>query len=693
MLIRCFLMFLALAWHASAQESPPLRPIADVLRLDAAALQRGESVRIRAVTTYVREGIDRDLIVQDATGGIYVAGSRLAGAEHLEPGREIEVEGVTVFGNFAPRIVARVIRPLGMVALPSPEVVSFDDLRSGRCDCRRVEIAAVVRSVSIEDRSQPPQAVFLVATPAGSFNVWCLEADETMAHALVDASVRVQGVAFAWDTSRRQFRGFYVLANKLSDFRITRPPSGDPFAAPLSTPESLLRFHPDGLAANRVRLRGVVTWVGSGDSLVLQSGDLGLRIRTEARDLPPILTEIEAAGFPGLTGNVAELQDAVLRPLGRGAPVVPPEFRARQLLSQEDTPDVDLRLVKVVGLLRTVKRRSADWELLLEDDGVSFTAQLPASEAPVDLKPGSLLELTGVCDLRPNLDRVAVLMAMDGFSLLLRGPADIRVIRGGPWLDRWRLLMLVVASVVALLAALVWAFSLRRRVQRRTAQLAREVRFRQDASVEARAILAERERLAAELHDSLQQRLTGAALQLSAVELASEEQDVERVRRHVASAQSLLKRSRDDLRDSVWNLRHDPGETTDLAEELRELAAGMTAGGGPLIEVRGSAPPLPEPMAHHLIRIAQEAMTNAVNHGNPRHISIDLQCTDREVVLAIADDGCGFAPGGSTGTGVDHFGLGSMRKRAGLLGGTLAIDGGPGRGTTLTLTAPRSMPS
>ena len=48
-----------------------------------------------------------------------------------------------------------------------------------------------------------------------------------------------------------------------------------------------------------MRLRGVVTWVGSGDSLVLQSGDLGVRIRTEARDLPPILTEIEAITLDG----------------------------------------------------------------------------------------------------------------------------------------------------------------------------------------------------------------------------------------------------------------------------------------------------------------------------------------------------------------------------------------------------------
>jgi signal transduction histidine kinase len=686
-------MLLVIAWNASAQEVQPLRPIAEVLRLDDATLQRGEPVRIRAVTTYVREGIDRDLIVQDATGGIYVAGSRLAAAEHLEPGREVEIEGVTVFGNFAPRMVARSIRPLGMVALPAPEMVSFDDLRSGRCDCRRIEIAAVVRSVSIEARAQPPQAVVRVATPAGTFDVWCLDADEAMAHALVDASVRVQGVAFAWDTSRRQFRGFYVLANRLSDFRIMRPPSGDPFAAPLSSPENLLRFHPDGLATNRVRLRGVVTWMGTGDSLVLQSGDLGVRIRTESRGAPPVSAEVEAAGFPGLTGNVAELQDAVLRPLGQGAPVVPQPFTARQLLMQDGTPDVDLRLVKVVGSLRAVQRRATDWELLLEDDGVSFTAQLPASEAPMTLKPGSQLELTGVCDLRPNLDRVAAPMTIDGFNLLLRGAGDIRVLRSGPWLDQWRLLMMVAASVAALVVALAWAFTLRRRVVRRTAQLAREIRSRQDATVEARAILAERERLAAELHDSLQQRLAAAALQLSAADLASAEEDAERVLRHVATAQSLLERSREDLRESVWNLRHAPGDTTDLAGELRELAAGMTAGGGPVIEVRGSAPPLPEPMAHHLIRIAQEAMTNAVSHGNPGHISIDLQCTDREVVLAIADDGCGFSPARSARAGVAHFGLGSMRRRAGLLGGTLAIDGGPGRGTTLTLTAPRSLSS
>ena len=95
------------------------------------------------------------------------------------------------------------------------------------------------------------------------------------------------------------------------------------------------------------------------------------------------------------------------------------------------------------------------------------------------------------------------------------------VLRSGPWLNQRRLLMILGVAAGALLLAVTWAFTLRRRVEKRTALLAREIRSRHDTEVEFNATLEERTRIAAELHDTVQQSLTGVALQLEAAGLAA----------------------------------------------------------------------------------------------------------------------------------------------------------------------------
>ena len=300
-----------------------------------------------------------------------------------------------------------------------------------------------------------------------------------------------------------------------------------------------------------------------------------------------------------------------------------------------------------------------------------------------------MLELTGVCDGRASERAWRIGGVPNGFALLLRERRDVVVLRAGPWLNQRRLLMILSVGLGALGLAMLWAFTLRRRVEKRTAQLAREIRSRHDAAAEFEVVQSERDRLAAELHDTVQQTLTGAALQLRAAELALTHAPDE-VRPHVDHARQLLEHSRDELRDAVWDLRADTtAAENDLAAALREAAASAQTGSGRPVtfSIEGEPRPIPPTLAHHAARIAQEALTNALRHSGARAVTVTLAFAPQKLRLVIRDDGHGFAPERADGPATGHFGLDGMKRRAARLGGTLTIESNAS-GTTITLDAP-----
>jgi signal transduction histidine kinase len=226
--------------------------------------------------------------------------------------------------------------------------------------------------------------------------------------------------------------------------------------------------------------------------------------------------------------------------------------------------------------------------------------------------------------------------------------------------------------------ALSWAFTLRRRVETRTALLAREVRARHDAEL----LSAERARLAADLHDGIAQTLTGAAFQLEVAQAAPDPNT------HLSLAQRLLDRSRDDLRRALWDLT--PGALLErdlpgaLAQTGRELSAEACS-----VEVRteGTPVPLPDRLRAHLFRVGQEAISNAVRHGEAKRIDVCIRYAGEQVVLTVADDGRGFEPKAAPGPETGHFGLRALRERLHRLGGELTIESGA-TGTRLVATVP-----
>ena len=201
------------------------------------------------------------------------------------------------------------------------------------------------------------------------------------------------------------------------------------------------------------------------------------------------------------------------------------------------------------------------------------------------------------------------------------------------------------------------------------------------------ATLAERDRLAGEIHDSLQQGLSGLMLQLDAtLKLPTVSGDV---RSRLNVARNMVSFTRHEVQHAVWDMETPLLEDTELSDALRKLTHLLSSGAAQLeIAVAGTSRPLPSATQHHLLRIAQEAITNAVRHAAARRIVVGLDYSATALSLSVVDDGVGFPATEVMTRSIGHFGLRGLRGRAIKIGAELSIDSEPGRGTTIRVTVP-----
>jgi signal transduction histidine kinase len=201
------------------------------------------------------------------------------------------------------------------------------------------------------------------------------------------------------------------------------------------------------------------------------------------------------------------------------------------------------------------------------------------------------------------------------------------------------------------------------------------------------AVLMERTRIGQEIHDGLAQAFTGILLQLGAVE------ELPSCRKRGSELAVTLSRIRELARDglaearrSVMALRLDQTRRAGLELALRQLAERSTVTGGVSGTFEGDAidTGLKPEQEHELLRIAQEAVSNAVRHGRPRTVRITMTDLGEYWELAVADDGAGMeqSPELSARQG---FGLASMRQRASAIGGEWQIASEPGHGTRVSV--------
>ncbi|WP_206791951.1 sensor histidine kinase [Amycolatopsis sp. MtRt-6] len=203
-------------------------------------------------------------------------------------------------------------------------------------------------------------------------------------------------------------------------------------------------------------------------------------------------------------------------------------------------------------------------------------------------------------------------------------------------------------------------------------------------------VLAERQRMAREIHDTLAQGLAGILTQLQAAEQATDEPAVSR--RHVANAMDLARDSLTEARRTVHAVGPSalaqarlPDAIGDVAErwsKLNRVEAVLTT--------TGDARPMHTDVEVTLLRTAQEALTNVAKHAGANRVSLTLSYMEDLVTLDVLDDGVGFRPGAERAGGSEDggFGLAGMRQRVQLLAGRLDVESEPGGGTAITVTVP-----
>jgi signal transduction histidine kinase len=203
--------------------------------------------------------------------------------------------------------------------------------------------------------------------------------------------------------------------------------------------------------------------------------------------------------------------------------------------------------------------------------------------------------------------------------------------------------------------------------------------------------LAERQRLARDIHDTLAQGFVSIVLQLQAAE-AELPAGAAEARAHLERARRTARDNLAEARRLVWDLRPQALSAAPLGEALGRLAGRVAEETGLVATatVTGTPRPLSADAEVTLLRVTQEALANVTRHAHAGRVAVTLSYMDGEAALDVRDDGTGFAPeadGHGPGGGL---GLRGMRERVEALGGRLAVESAPGQGTTVAVTVPVS---
>lgn len=197
----------------------------------------------------------------------------------------------------------------------------------------------------------------------------------------------------------------------------------------------------------------------------------------------------------------------------------------------------------------------------------------------------------------------------------------------------------------------------------------------------------ERRNLARDLHNDIGQGLT--ALHLNLETSKKSVADVPRLQEFVTTARDLINQVTDSVRQLSWELRPMLLDDLGLIAAVRELASRQfeTADIAYDLQHHGDDAVIDENIRIVAYRLVQEAIKNLLNHADASHVNISIHVGDAMLEIHVTDDGKGFDLD-SANSKSRHFGLISMRERAGMMGGSCEIRSEPGKGTDVTIVLP-----
>lgn len=661
-----------LAWllvGSAAVGADVLTKAIEVRSLSVADAQKSLPAKLRGTVIFIERTA---IFLQDETSTTFFRPTEI---NSVKPGDEIEVEGLTRMGLYLPGLGESTYRVLRPGVLPPGIRANYDDLVSARHHYQRVAIEGVVRSVTPMDEGR---TLLRLAMGSRVLDVR-VEMPPERERSLVDCRVRIQGLAAGYHNERRQLVQAHLRVIDWSEVTVLdpAPPVED---VPKISAAELLAFRVTGKGERRVRIDGVVTAVFPGGHIFLRQDDaaFGMRLTT----LTPLDPgdRVELIGFPEMDAFSASVVNADIVRREPGLPVPPLEIGSIDRIAGLH----DAQLVAVTGTLADVFKTETGSTLVIQDRTRVVQVRLPSAEAPAAAL-GSRVRVTGICFVETSQPGSGFASRPGVVSLRLRGAADLVVLQSPPWWTVRRLGTILAGLAAVILVAGLWIAMLRRQVQRQTTALRRRI--------EAEAALEERQRIAREFHDTLEQELAGVSLRLDA--LATRVAD-DKGQSLVAASRNLVSRIQTETRDLISDLR-DPAETAgDLVAALTALAARTSSERGVEVQldITPPIPTLPAAMVHDLRMIARESINNALKHGQATEILLQLNVRENQLTLRVGDNGCGFDATAATLNKRGHFGCAGIRERSRKLGAQVTWQSRPAgtaadaHGTSVDVTLP-----
>ena len=666
-------IILAAATSVFAQEA--LTSVKSVRELTATQAAQRRVVEVEATVTYAM--LPSGFFIHDQTEGVYVGIATLLQSNMvMHAGDRVRLKAMTDPGEYFPRLLCLSFTNEGRMELPQATPVTPENLFSPELDCQWVKVTGVVVSAEMDPIDQ---LVMTLELYGWTFKVvmQATEANVRDVQALMMRQVTFEGVAATVFNQQRQTTGRFFYVPSLKFIHALDEHQGTNAPIPLAVAD-LLRS--DTTSANMVRVGGTVTYVAKNE-LCLRGEGGSLRVLLAGGKTNQLGDQVEVVGYATI---------APFRPVVRAREVItlrsgePPE-PVDMMTAITNLPSLQAELVKVANAVYLGAQETPEGMVLhCQVQNHFFEAILPKPfSLPATLLPGCAINLVGTCELTTS-HAVALPTRVDGFRLHLTSPRDLIIVsRPSWWTPQRSLAVLAVAAGFGVLA-MGWIWILRRQVVAQTKIIG--------GQIQREATLHERQRIARELHDSIEQEMAGVAIQISNARRRLD-QDPTQADSALTLAQEMIRHCRAEARTSIRDLRSVALEQGGLPLAIKEvLTPTATAANIKLdLAVKGSVVRLDARLESDLLRVAQEAVANAIHHASPGKIDITLDYAPDFVTMTVQDDGCGFDASSAPPRG--HFGLLGMQERANQQHARLIIESRPGAGTKVSLQTPTASAS
>jgi signal transduction histidine kinase/CheY-like chemotaxis protein len=450
---------------------PTLHTVRAAHTLSQDEAMRGYPVHLQRAQITFYDSVIQAMFLMDGTDSIF-ADIRGMPVLNLRPGDFVSVDAATGPGNVEPVLMQGNFHVLGHGPLPPAPLMSFDDISSDQFDSRWIAVEGVVRAVrrargttSYAGHAASSSANLILTLAMGQdfIDVITLNSEGRDTQALIDARVQLRAACGTRFNQRKQIIGVHLYMPDISYIQVLEPGIADPFSLPVADAASVMRVG----KGHRVHIQGVVTSTWGPRQFSLMDTKHGIFVYTDAPAAVTVGDVLDVVGFPSVGQYTSVVNDAVWRKIGTARP--PPAVPVTAAVGLAGEHDAEPIQIDAQLLYRSLSPTEQD--LVLSDAGTTFVAALPGNAGlSADLQPGSLIRVTGICQIEVTPTKTPLAL-----KVLMNSPADVVVLRRPSWWNLDHALKIAAAWLAIALVVVVWNAVLRRRVRAQTRFIRRQL--------------------------------------------------------------------------------------------------------------------------------------------------------------------------------------------------------------------------